>query len=151
MGRKGFGAIKSISQKGRINPVASIADRISLFNIVIGTTIGLALFVAPLAAIALNDQEQTVPTSNNPAVNNKPAAKKLPAKVESTLKFESEVSGSSTNRTDVTVNGQKVPVPENGSYHKKIQSQDGTTTVDIENKSSGSGHSSSSLQLEFDN
>lgn len=55
---------------------------------------------------------------------------------------------SSSTQTNVTVNGQKVDVPQNGSVSKTVQSEDGTTTVNITSSStSNSSNTSSSLNV----
>lgn len=46
--------------------------------------------------------------------------------------------------THVQVNDQPVDVPANGSLHKVISSDNGTTTIDVNNQSSNSSSSSSS-------
>jgi cytoskeletal protein RodZ len=55
-------------------------------------------------------------------------------------------TGSNVNSSqiDVEVNGQAIPVPENGSTHQVIQNDGGKTTVDINANSSTSGSSKSS-------
>ena len=50
-------------------------------------------------------------------------------------------------RTDVTVNGEPVEVPPNGSTHKTIASENGHTFVDITNSSSGTASNSSTATL----
>ena len=55
---------------------------------------------------------------------------------------------SSSTQTNVTVNGQKVDVPQNGSVSKTIQSEDGKTTVNISSSStSNSSNTSNSLNV----
>lgn len=49
---------------------------------------------------------------------------------------------SSSTQTNVTVNGQKVDVPQNGSVSKTIESGDGSTTVNITNSSISSNDGS---------
>lgn len=56
-----------------------------------------------------------------------------------------------TATTDVQVNGQSIPVPDEGSVHRVIKNKDGETTVDISVKSDTSGtsrsHSSTNIQM----
>lgn len=59
-------------------------------------------------------------------------------------------SSSTSTQTNVTVNGQKVDVPQNGSVSKTIQSDNGTTSVNITNSSSSNtsgGSTSNSLNV----
>ena len=63
-------------------------------------------------------------------------------------KFESEAGqqGAVTNNTTVTVNGQNIDVPENGSYSETTRDGDSRTDVKVEssNTSNSTGNSSSS-------
>lgn len=49
---------------------------------------------------------------------------------------------------DVTVNGQAVDVPQNGTVHKKFSSHNGNTSVDVRIEGSGSAQSNSSTSIE---
>ena len=65
---------------------------------------------------------------------------------------------SSSSSTNVTINGQAVPVPENGSYHHESSSDGSHTSVNVENhqsqsSTSGSGgsvsnHASSNVNIQ---
>lgn len=61
-------------------------------------------------------------------------------------------SGKATtnNNTQVSVNGQDVPVPRNGVVHKEILTNNGTTTVDISSDSSTTGSSQSTVNMQLD-
>ena len=48
-----------------------------------------------------------------------------------------------THNTSVQVNGQDVPLPQNGTVHKVITRADGTTNIDYSSTSSSDGSSSS--------
>lgn len=54
---------------------------------------------------------------------------------------------SESTNTTVTVNDQKIEVPKNGTTHKTIVSDDGTTTVRITSNSSSDNDSSTSTSL----
>lgn len=57
---------------------------------------------------------------------------------------------SSSTQTNVTVNGQKVDVPQNGSVSKTIQSEDGKTTVNVtssSNSTTSGSNTSNSLNV----
>jgi len=51
---------------------------------------------------------------------------------------ESQATNSTNSSTQLSVNGQSVPVPENGSVHKEIDDENGHTTVDASSKTSES-------------
>ena len=53
-------------------------------------------------------------------------------------------SGQPNASTNVMVNGQSIPVPNNGSVSRTITNGNGTTQVDISNHSSSSGTNNSS-------
>lgn len=53
-------------------------------------------------------------------------------------------SGMPNASTNVMVNGQSIPVPNNGSVSRTITNGNGTTQVDISNHSSSSGTNNSS-------
>ncbi len=57
------------------------------------------------------------------------------------------MSDSSKSSVQVTVNGETVPVPENGSVHRTLQSADGQTTLDVSTSSDGGASNSSSSSL----
>jgi hypothetical protein len=53
----------------------------------------------------------------------------------------------------VRVNGESIAVPENGTVHKEINTQNGSTSIDVTSQSNGSsGNSStqSSINVDFD-
>ncbi len=67
---------------------------------------------------------------------------------ETTSKAISTTTASDSS-VQVTVNGESVPVPENGSVRRTIQSADGQTTLDVSSSSDGesSNNSYSSLNV----
>lgn len=124
--------------------------------------------VIPLAVQALSQdptsQKERQP-HNSPVVSDRLPSQSEPDKVknqtdeneggqtvDSNIKVESQTNSNSIKGTDVdvSVNGQKVPVPENGIVHKSITSNNGQTTIDIhvDNKSNSSSSSSSSVVVE---
>lgn len=54
-----------------------------------------------------------------------------------------DASNSTTMQSTVTVNGQNIDVPENGSIHTTVPGNSGQTSVDITHQSSAGGSSSS--------
>ena len=72
----------------------------------------------------------------------------------SEVNVESESGGTNSGESDVdvTINGRKVPVPENGSIHKRMSDNGNETIVDvqIENDSSSNNSSSSSTTINID-
>lgn len=45
--------------------------------------------------------------------------------------------------TQVTVNGENIPVPQNGSVHRTIETPSGTTSLDVSTDTNGSSYNSS--------
>jgi hypothetical protein len=62
---------------------------------------------------------------------------------QTSVSASSPSSGSDT-KTSVTVNGQPVDVPENGSVNKTITNDNGTTNINVSTNSDSSGNSYSS-------
>lgn len=52
-------------------------------------------------------------------------------------------SNANSSQTSVTVNGQQVPVPDSGSYHKTIDNGNGRTEINVESSQSSTGNGSS--------
>lgn len=59
-------------------------------------------------------------------------------------------SSSSSTDTTVTVNGQQIDVPENGSVHASVPNDSGSSSVDITHTSSGDSNSSISVHVQND-
>lgn len=60
-------------------------------------------------------------------------------------------SNTNSSQTSVEVNGQQIAVPDNGSTHQVIESENGKTTVDInvDSNTSGSSESRSSTSVKM--
>jgi hypothetical protein len=54
---------------------------------------------------------------------------------------QSSTSTSTSQSTDLTVNGRSIDVPENGELHERFEEDGQTTTIDVNNQSSGSSNS----------
>jgi hypothetical protein len=66
---------------------------------------------------------------------------------------ETPSTNHSSSQTSVTVNGQSVDVPANGSYHNVSQDANGRTEVTVQSSQSSSGdasHNSSSSSVNLD-
>ena len=122
------------------------------------------LFVVPLAVFAMNNEavlykdpslrrakieNQTVESqkANNNA-NEQAGAKatKGAEAMNTDIKFEATSDSAKETSTSVVVNGQKVPMPANGTLHKEISNGSSNTTVDVkvDNKSETYNSSTSS-------
>jgi hypothetical protein len=77
---------------------------------------------------AAKDDTQPVAEGSQPAMNTNDS---------------SDSSGTSQSKTAVTVNDQKIDVPQNGTVTKTVQNGNGTTTVNVTNTSSSDGDSNS--------
>lgn len=103
--------------------------------------------------------------ASTPANNSLPAARERPAgdgNVRGSANESSEPtdhtprnsvpeSDSIDSDTTVRVNGQNIPVPENGSVHKTVPTEGGHTSIDIDQHTSSSGgQQSSSTRIEVE-
>jgi hypothetical protein len=101
------------------------------------------IFLIPLATYALyNPAGSGSEPPSGPQVKNQSTLKADSASNTSGSSAPSEGSSQSHNSstTQVTVNGQIIPVPENGSVHQTVPTPDGTgsTNVDINSSLSDS-------------
>lgn len=62
-----------------------------------------------------------------------------PSNNSATTSINSTTTSSGVTETSVTVNGEPVEVPNNGSTQQTINTSDGTTTVNISSQSTNSG------------
>ena len=70
--------------------------------------------------------------------------------VAPTTNSQTNVSGFSdtaNNKVKVEVNGQNISVPQNGSVHQDIPTQNGSTTVDVTSSTNGSASNGSNTSL----
>lgn len=67
--------------------------------------------------------------------------------VSTSTSASTTVSTDGSMDTNVTVNGEDIPVEPNGSVHRTIQDANGTTTVDVSSTSNGESSNSSSSSL----
>lgn len=121
--------------------------------------IAAVFFVAMIAQILVLKNTATSKTQTNDAVTNAAQAATR-ASLDSTEGEQTEpandgggtvnsdqTNGSNTSsqsNADVTVNNQQIPVPENGSVSKTVQSSDGSTTIDVTSNNASNGDSQSS-------
>ncbi len=128
-----------------------------------GAAIVLAVLGAPFAVQAMSGNlvskdapPQGETTSgqhvSQPGSEAKSNASEGAKSMDSDIKVESKIESSGAERSDVdvTVNGQNVPVPENGTVHKRLSGNNGETTVDVrvDNGSSSQSSSSSTVIIE---
>lgn len=108
------------------------------------------LVITPTAAIAI--QNLSTPSNNSTAgTSGSVGATGVITPPASSVTQQSTQTGNSNNTqggsattTQVTVNGQQVPVPANGSVQKTITTENGQTTVNVSNTSTSNNNSSSS-------
>jgi hypothetical protein len=116
------------------------------------TMIATILIVASSALLVIrqhsvaaeNNRETPTMTNELPAID----PPKTAAGVQASQQITNTVSPSNTS-TNVTVNNEQIQVPNNGSVHRTIHSDNGTTTVDVSvnGNSTNSNVSSSSLNV----
>ena len=119
-----------------------------------GSAVVLTFLVVPLAVQGLSGTMFSDDEDSQPA----DAQQKSDGHVESSntenghstdsnvdISHESGGQGTNSSSTEVTVNGESIPVPQNGSFQKKVTTKDNQTVVDvsIQNNQSGSYHNSS--------
>lgn len=129
-----------------------------------GGVLGIGLFGMPLLSGAANSY---VWSTEEQPTQNISSAQAL--QEETQLRVEASAKSTSTNSltsgstsvsattnaanpqdsVDVMVNGQTVPVSQNGSVQKHFVSKDGKTVVDVQVDGGGSAHSHSSTSIEI--
>jgi hypothetical protein len=73
------------------------------------------------------------------------------ASVNAKLEATPDVTNESTMKTNLTINSESVPIPENGSVHRVIQDDSGTTTLDVsvDSQTTGDSETSTTMNLEI--
>jgi hypothetical protein len=89
-----------------------------------------------------SNSDQTPPTSSDPVASGQSSS-------SSTQTSVNQTSSGGTTHTQVQVNGQNIPVPENGSVEQTVSGNGNQSDVHvmINNQSSGSSSSSNSTQI----
>lgn len=96
-----------------------------------------------------NSTHLTVTQSTTPSSQPSTSASTTTTKPSASSSVSVNSSGNSSSTTQVTVDGQNVTVPENGTVQKTITSPDGSTSVSItsNSQSGGSNNSNTSTNL----
>lgn len=148
-----MGIVERRSTQSRYNRVRSFVRNSSL-NKKIALLIGaFTLLSAPVLAVALTGNTASNTSTSTDAASSVPqppvpTTHESADGTESTANEESSEDQANESSTSVTVNGQTVPVPQNGSHRETIVSNDGQTKVDVSienhstNSSSGGGDDS---------
>lgn len=124
-----------------------------------GSALMLAFFVVPFAVQAISgtwtDGDSPGTSDTPPAAPQVQAAETDqpdpgPQSAEShtstDVHAQSTINADGTTTTNMTVNGQNIPVPQNGSFQKQITTNDGQTTVNVQVDNGSGGGSSTSMQ-----
>lgn len=133
-----------------------------LASFLIAAPVGVIAWLATVISGA-NQQPQASVTSDNESQTSLEAkSSQLPPpepspeksaihESQSTLRVETvQPDANQPPQTTVEVNGQAIDVPDQGSVHRVIQDENGTTTLDLSvdsNVSSGSSESSTSIEF----
>lgn len=116
------------------------ADRQRRFVLVMSVTILMSALVA--VAYALGASQQVNTRLSTRPLQTKLTGQASPSPVDTSQAASSSQSSSDSadpsNATSVTVNGQSVDVPANGSFSKTVTSDDSTTTVNGKSSQSSS-------------
>lgn len=126
----------------------------AVFLIALVLVLGLTRLVAandpkaPIANSAVNkttvELESQSTTSTTEDVSEEPqVAGQGGVTTMTTAPENNDTQATSQTQSSVTVNGQQIEVPENGSVTRTVESSDGTTTVNISNSSSNTNSGSS--------
>lgn len=106
-------------------PLASKRGEIPRFVLALSFLFSLAIFGA----------SGSVAGNNNPAMNNS-APQPIPEEKSEPVE--------NTSTTSLSVNGQSVSIPANGTFHQEINDDTSHTSVDVESHHSSSGGSNQS-------
>jgi len=115
-------------------------------TLLVGTGIVLATAQSAPSTVASPVHAQTkVPqTELTPQLNTTPPTE-LPTSVSSSANSAQSTTSqtnSSSDHTEVTVNGETIPLPANGSVQKTVINNNGSTTVNVTRNSSQNGTNS---------
>lgn len=105
----------------------------------IGIAGTLIFFGGSGLALAFGSPSHVTPTS---APTSQPVM--LPAIPQVDATPAANLSTTNESSTDITVNGQSIDVPENGSVHQTLTDENGQTTIDATNQHSSTSDSSGS-------
>jgi hypothetical protein len=110
--------------------------------------------IAAIAPVIVQAARKGEPASTQPAASTQQGPKnaaemqnnssqneshKTTVKVDNSTSSNSDNPNTNQSNTNVTVNGQSVEVPANGSYHKTIEDNNGRTEIHVDSKHSSSG------------
>lgn len=136
-------------------------------KIIYGSVAALAVFVVPFALQSANaslnsdgnlyEEDASIQDKIHPESENQNSDKRSPASMnndnlEVEVKSESSTNARSKNgEVNVNVNGQHIQVPENGSIHKRITSNENKSVVDVQvdNNSGSQNFSSTSTSIDI--
>lgn len=142
------------------HPVTLVSSRRTLINkIIIRVLILLFVLSALAVSTAAYNNNLAAPsaknTSNTSSFNLQPISPLISDESQSTVNQSTNktsaggtsvnTSNNSDTHTNVVVNGQEVPVPQNGTTQQTFTSPDSTTVVNVTNDTSGSNSNSTSL------
>lgn len=108
------------------------------------------LFVVPVAAFAAQSSSPSAPASNihtnTKDETNQKTPQPEPQLSPTETNAEATIENDGSSSTHITVNGQHIPVPADGTSKQRVESQDGSGAVDVtvEHNSSNTSTSSSS-------
>jgi hypothetical protein len=126
---------------GRIFDVSMLTNRA-----VIETAVLVILTLA--AVLVLHNLHHVSAANSGPAVSTGQAPASLPDSAQSSVQSgapSNSGQNSNTANTRVTVNGQVIDVPQNGSLNQTVTDGNTTTTVNAQNSSSSSSSAGQSI------
>lgn len=120
--------------------------KVSYLVLAIALTVG-AVYVASTAYPMVTDKGAPSSSSSGSSHSTNQGGDNMSSDTNQSSGGQSATSGNASNsatvQSTVTVNGQNIDVPDNGSVHTTVPGSSGQTSVDITHQSSDGGSSSS--------
>lgn len=96
---------------------------------------------------AIRESTDNSPGNQLPTIDNSDRANSNEIHTTVSTSTNSNTTNNAPVETSVTVNGQPIPVPTNGSTHQTVKADNGSTDVDITSSSSSQSNGSSTIHL----
>lgn len=116
--------------------------------------LGIPLVLAAISALGwyLNSLKPTTATAAAHVTSSSQDASSVSdTPMDAKLEATPDVTNESTTKTNLTINSESVPIPENGSVHRVIRDDSGTTTLDVsvDSQTTGDSETSTTMNLEI--
>ncbi|MNH58530.1 hypothetical protein D3C73_103340 [compost metagenome] len=137
----------------RSKSVAALRVGVPLFVVAVASTLGWYSSSASKPATAVDVTSEEAVVSEQQVEAPKPASTDSINSIDASLEVTQSKSDSASEpvvETKLNINSEPVVIPEDGTVHKVIQDENGTTTVDIsvDSQTNGSSEKSTSMNVE---